>query len=162
LPEDRRVTSLYEADFASWIDSQVRAIRKAAQSGTNLPIDFDNIAEELADMGRSEKRALKSALVRIIEHLLKLEHSPASGPRAGWRRSVAVHRQQAADIVADSPSLGGLDHFEDAYDDARQLAILGLQQDGVMDSALPEECPYSRDQVMDRNFWPVNRHGIAG
>jgi hypothetical protein len=156
------VTSLYEADFASWIDSQVRAIRKVAKSGTNLPIDFENVAEELADMGRSEKRALKSALVRIIEHLLKLEFSPASSPRAGWRRSVAVHRQQAADIVADSPSLGGLDQLDDAYDDARQLAVLGLQQDGVMDSALPEECPYLRDQILDRNFWPLNRHGIAG
>ena len=77
------MTSLYEADFASWVDSQVRAIRKATQSGTNLPIDFDNIAEELADMGRSEKRALKRALVRIIEHLLKLEFFPASDPRAG-------------------------------------------------------------------------------
>jgi hypothetical protein len=161
------VTSLYEADFSSWIDSQVRAIRKVAKSGTNLPIDFEpvdfeNVAEELADLGRSEKRALKSALVRIIEHLLKLEFSPANGPRAGWRRSVTAHRQQVADIVADSPSLGGLDQLDAAYDDARQLAVLGLQQDGIADSALPAECPYSRNQVTDRNFWPESRHGIAG
>jgi hypothetical protein len=161
------MTSLYEADFSSWIDSQVRAIRKVAKSGTNLPIDFEpvdfeNVAEELADLGRSEKRALKSALVRIIEHLLKLEFSPANGPRAGWRRSVTAHRQQVADIVADSPSLGGLDQLDAAYDDARQLAVLGLQQDGIADSALPAECPYSRNQVTDRNFWQENRHGIAG
>jgi hypothetical protein len=161
------VTSLYEADFSSWIDSQVRAIRKVAKSGTNLPIDFEpvdfeNVAEELADLGRSEKRALKSALVRIIEHLLKLEFSPANGPRAGWRRSVTAHRQQVADIVADSPSLGGLDQLDAAYDDARQLAVLGLQQDGIADSALPAECPYSRNQVTDRNFWQENRHDIAG
>ena len=76
------MTSLYEADFAAWIGQQVRAIRKVAQSGTNLPIDFENVAEELADMGRSEKRALKSALVRIIEHLLKLEFS-ANAPEQG-------------------------------------------------------------------------------
>ena len=97
------MTSLYESDFASWIDSQVRAIRKVAKSGTNLPIDFENVAEELADMGRSEKRALKSALVRIIEHLLKLEFSSRHRPARrvaplGDRPSPA-----GADIVADSP-----------------------------------------------------------
>ena len=48
------MTSLYEADFAGWIGQQVRAIRKVAQSGTNLPIDFENVAEELARWGAAK------------------------------------------------------------------------------------------------------------
>jgi hypothetical protein len=30
----------------------------------------------------------------VMEHLLKLEHSPAVDPRNGWRASIRKHRRQ--------------------------------------------------------------------
>jgi hypothetical protein len=146
------VTSLYEADLAAWIDHQVHAMRQAGELRINLPIDFDYVAEELESMGRSHLGAYGSALVRIVEHLLKLEYSPASDPRAGWEESVAIHRINAARELDLSPSLKRRIDFEKVWDDARRLAAIGLKRDRIPASALPLECPYTLEQVEDPDF----------
>jgi hypothetical protein len=37
----------------------------------------------------------------------------------------------------------------------------GLEQDGVPADLLPPDCPYSLDQLLDEDWWPTNRHGLA-
>jgi Domain of unknown function DUF29 len=63
---------LYEADFVRWTEQQSSAIRDAARSGANLPLDWENLAEEIESLGRSQRRELRSRISVIIEHLLKL------------------------------------------------------------------------------------------
>ena len=60
------------------------------QLGTNLLLDWENLAEEIDDLGPSIRHQLRSRISTIIEHLLKLEHSPASRPRRGWMDTRAV------------------------------------------------------------------------
>ena len=80
-------TSLYDQDFVRWAEQQAIAIREAGSSGANLPIDWKNVAEEIESLGRSDRRELGSRIATIIEHLLKLQSSPAEGrAEAGWRR----------------------------------------------------------------------------
>src|SRR2546421_9988813 len=95
----------YDLDFYEWTQEQARVLREAASARVNLPIDWENVAEEIESMGRSDLSAASSQLARVIEHLLKLEYSPAREPRAGWEDSVALHPVQAEGILADSPSL---------------------------------------------------------
>src|SRR4051794_32263471 len=92
----------YDLDFYEWTQAQARALREAASARINAPIDWENVAEEIESMGRSDLRGLTSHVALIIEHLLKLEHSPAAPPRAGWRQSVRTHRSEAAKILRDS------------------------------------------------------------
>ncbi len=96
---------LYEEDFVRWTEQQSRALREAAGIGTNLPLDWENLAEEVESLGRSERRELRSRLAVILEHLLKLEHSPATDPRRGWIETVARERSQIELLLEDSPSL---------------------------------------------------------
>src|SRR5438132_13350834 len=75
---------LYEEDFVRWTEEQSSALRDAARIGTNLPLDWENLAEEVESSGRSQRHELRRRIAVILEHLLKLERSPAADPRRGW------------------------------------------------------------------------------
>jgi hypothetical protein len=98
---------LYEEDFVRWTEQQSRALREAAGVGINLPLDWENLAEEIESLGRSQRRELRSRIAAIIEHLLKLEQSPAVDPRRGWMDTVARERSDIERLIEDSPSLKG-------------------------------------------------------
>src|SRR5437763_5249921 len=89
------VKTLYDEDFFAWTKRQARALRDAARSRTNQPLDWENLAEEIEGLGASERSALGSHILRIIQHFAKLEFSPAVEPRSGWRRTVRLARLQA-------------------------------------------------------------------
>ena len=96
---------LYERDFVAWTEEQAARIRAAAGTHPNLLIDWDRVAEEIEDLGKSTARELQSRLTTIIEHLLKLQHSPAEEPRAGWVGTVVRERAAAENLMEESPSL---------------------------------------------------------
>ena len=66
---------------------------------------LQNLAEEIESLGKSQRRELASQIRRILRHLLKLEASPASDPRAGWHATIYEARAEIAGILRDSPSL---------------------------------------------------------
>jgi hypothetical protein len=97
-------SELYDQDFLLWTREQAAALRHAKSS--NLPLDWENLAEEIEDLGKSRKLELSSQVRRILRHLLKLEASPASDPRAGWRTSIRDARAEIAELFdEESPSL---------------------------------------------------------
>ena len=61
--------TLYDEDFVRWSEEQSRALREAARSGVNLPLDWENLAEEVESLGRSQRRELRSRIAVILEHL---------------------------------------------------------------------------------------------
>ena len=95
----------YDQDFFLWTRQQAEALRAAARSGANLPIDWQNIAEEIESLGRSDRRELASRIGTILEHLMKLQSSPASDPRGGWEATVLRERDAIMLLLRDSPSL---------------------------------------------------------
>src|ERR1700682_6224857 len=94
---------LYEQGFFVWTKEQSAALRRAKDS--NLPLDWENLAEEIESLGKSDRRELRSQIRRILLHLLKLEIYQAAGPRAGWRSSIIDARVEIDDVLRDSPSL---------------------------------------------------------
>jgi hypothetical protein len=62
--------TLYEQDFYLWIRTTINQL----QARQFERVDLENLLEELASMGRSEKRTIKSLLTRLLEHLLKLKY----------------------------------------------------------------------------------------
>jgi Domain of unknown function DUF29 len=96
---------LYDQDLVLWSEEQGRALRAAAGAGWNAPIDWENVADEIESLGRSERRALASHIALVIEHLLKLQASPATEPSRGWRDTIRRARQKVEDVLEESPSL---------------------------------------------------------
>jgi uncharacterized protein DUF29 len=98
-------STLYQRDFVAWSRQQATALRAAVRTGSNQELDWENLAEEIEDLGRSVRRELRNQLTRIIHHLLKLEHSPAENPRRGWKSSVREARSEIAVLLSENPSL---------------------------------------------------------
>jgi hypothetical protein len=157
-PADDR--PLHDRDFYLWTVDQAAALRRTAPRG-DPAVDWSNVAEEIESMGRSQLSAVQSWLARVIELLLKLEHSAAAHPRADWEDSVLVHRGAIRQMLDDSPGLRRKMDMDKAYTIARSCAARGLHRDGLDIGVLPQRCPYGIDQVLDLDWWPVNRHGLA-
>jgi hypothetical protein len=64
---------LYEDDFFAWTRRQSKELRRFART-----LDLEHLAEEIADLGKEQRNALRCWTIRIIEHLLLPEHSPAA------------------------------------------------------------------------------------
>ena len=155
---------LYDADFYRWTQEQAALLRQVPGGRINLPIDWDHAAEEIEDMGRSDLRAVNSRLGVILEHLLKLEHSPARDPRDGWIETVARCRGDVSRILDDSPSLRRKlsERWLKEYALARRSAVRSLARDGVDADEIPLEPPCTVDQAIDPDWWPASRHRLPG
>jgi len=153
---------LYETDFHAWALHQAGALRRLAAARPNLGSDIDwaEVAEEIEEMGREQAHAVGSALVRIIEHLLKLAHSPAEPPRNGWRRSVRQARTLLDEKLEMNPSLATpaalAARLAAAWPRGRRLAVAALVDEGEGDAAalIPDACPFTLDQIRDFDWWP--------
>ena len=107
LTKERDRPSLYDRDFYLWTREQGRLLGEAAAARMNPPFDLEHLGEELESLGRSDRRAVVSRLVRIIAHALKLDHSPAEPPRHGWKVPIQKQGVRLRQGFAESPSLGG-------------------------------------------------------
>lgn len=151
--------TLYDEDFVAWTEQQAEALRAAGRGRTNEPVDWENLAEEIGSLGRSDRRELRSQIYRIISHLAKLQFSPATEPRGGWRASVRDGRKQAELVLADSPSLKPqLDQFvSEETSGAIKRAVSDLAEFGEVDAAIPRalhQARYTVDQVLGDWFPP--------
>lgn len=157
------MSKLYDSDFFEWTREQASLLRRLRSERANTPLDLENLAEEIESLGRSDLRGLINEIARVIEHLLKLEHSPASDPRRGWAASVMAHRSQVRLILEDSPSLrrAVVDRLERAYELGRLHALEGLAADNLTEKELPKDCPYAVVEVLGPDWLPANRHGLA-
>lgn len=97
--------SLYERDFIAWTEQQASVLRAEAQRRTNTALDWEHLAEEIEDLGRSELNEVASQIRRIVLHLLKLEFSPAVEPRRGWRDSIDDARAEIESRLRRDPGL---------------------------------------------------------
>jgi uncharacterized protein DUF29 len=97
------IGDLYDQDFFLWTQQQAAALRAVRKS--NLPLDWDNIAEEIESLGKAQRSELGSQIRRILRHLFKLEASPATNPQAGWRATILDARVEIEELLEISPSL---------------------------------------------------------
>ena len=104
-----KLNALYDQDFVRWTEEQAAALRQAkSQSlagteGSNLPLDWENLAEEIESLGKSDRRELRSQITRVLRHLLKLEATPAAEPRAGWRATINEARTEIEGLLEGQP-----------------------------------------------------------
>ena len=106
-------------------------------------------------MVKNNRRALKSLLTRLIEHLLKLTYwqSQRDYNQAGWKKEIRNFRLQIADLLEDSPSLKSYlrEILAKCYLDARNLMIDETRLDA---SIFPVEVLASLEEILDQNWLP--------
>jgi Domain of unknown function DUF29 len=140
------VSALYDRDYALWIETTIAQLR----SKNVAEIDWENVLEEFEDMGKRERRSLKSNLVILLQHLLKWEFQPDK--RSGsWKGSIIEHRQRIRDRFEESPSLRSylLTVVPSAYANAVERAA---NETGLAIEMFPIDCPYDFDDILDAAF----------
>jgi hypothetical protein len=154
---------LYEDDFVAWTQLQARELRRFARSRPNLPLDLPHIAEEIADLGKNLRDSMRSWTRHIVEHLLLLQYSPAQEPRRGWVAEVVNLRSEIADRLTPRLHRDLKRRLPLLYDRARRDLRKKLAPSGEADIAdrFPETCPYTFDQILDEDWWPVRAEESA-
>jgi hypothetical protein len=140
--------SLYKTDYLKWIQTTVEKLRLQDYSS----IDWENLIEEIEDMGRSERKSLKSNLIVVLTHLLKWQYQPDF--RSGsWKGSIVEHRRRIREALKDSPSLKPYleEVFAQCYWDAVEQASAETE---LPIETFPQESPYTSAQVLDSSFLP--------
>jgi len=100
-------------------------------------------------VGGAMRRAARNRIRTIMEHLLKLEHSPAKEPRAGWRATIRTQRVRLRDTLTPALRREVEAELTALYSDARGLAEGALRDHGEDSAAdsLPMACSYNFDQI---------------
>jgi uncharacterized membrane protein YqiK len=100
MADDHRPASdLYDRDFYLWTQAQAEALRQRGQAGA---LEWDRLAEEIEDMGKSDLRECYSRVETIIEHLFKLAWSQSAEPGAGWEETILRERGALEFVLSKS------------------------------------------------------------
>jgi len=139
----------YEADFYQWTQAQAAHLRAKDWPA----LDVDNLAEEIESLGASDRRALRSHLLRLSQHLLKWRYQPQRRGE-GWQQNIDHSRLQIELILEDSPSLRAFlpEALAWAYPRVRKEAA---KETGLPLATFPEVCPWSLEQLQDEDFLPL-------
>lgn len=136
---------LYEEDFYVWAERQAALLR-----GRRFEeLDLDNLIEEVEGLADVKRSAVLNNARVVIEHLLKLQHSPSEDPRRGWEASVFEHRARLeVDLTPRLHQILG-EELAQVHRIARRNAEAALRRHGedAAADALPKTCPYSVDQI---------------
>ncbi|MDM3845758.1 MAG: DUF29 domain-containing protein [Aphanizomenon gracile PMC638.10] len=147
--------TLYDQDYYLWIRTTINQLR----AGQFSVVDLENLLEELETMGRSEKRAIKSLLIKLLEHLLKLKcwDSERERNQGHWKGEIRTFRIQIKDELKDSPSLKPyiLEIFDQCYQDARKLVS---DRSELPLDIFPLTPIASLEQILDENWFPEYSH----
>ncbi len=123
----------YESDGYGWAMAQGALLRQRCFDA----IDWDNVAEEIESMGRSERSRYTSHLTQILIHMLKWEAQPE---RRGfsWWLSIVNNRSDAIDVLEENPSLKPLlgELHEKALVSARRKAAIETSIDASVFDAI--------------------------
>jgi Domain of unknown function DUF29 len=141
---------LYEADFYAWTRQQALALRRFARTRPNLPLDLEHIAEEIQDLGKSERDTVYSLAQRVIEHFLLIEHSPAKDQRLHWADEVDTFRDQMKRKLSPTIRRHLKRDLAEVYADGRRIVArkMGRYGEEQAAAALPARCPYTLEQVL--------------
>ncbi len=140
--------NLYDTDIVAWAEQQAAFLRR----GEWASLDIANLAEEIEDVGKSEKRELRSRLAVLLGHLLKWRYQPGLRSKS-WLATIAVQRRALARELKKAPSLkrqlADDEWLQGAWDDAIRVAI---EETGLHE--FPDQPIWTITDILDPAYLP--------
>ena len=142
-------STLYDDDILLWSEQQAAAIRRLGRNAREVPneLDIENVAEEIASVGRSELAVVESYLELIFVHLIRLLLEPDSSSARHWRSEIAAFHANARRRY--SPSMRQRIDVNALWRSAREQSMLayeGPQQKLV--AGFSTEAPFALDELL--------------
>lgn len=140
----------YNQDFSQWLSQQAYLLKNKMID----KLDFDNLAEELEALGRSEHRELKSRMEVLIMHLLKWKYQSEKNG-ASWGKTILEQRIRIKGVLEDSPSLKNSlvdsEWLQKVWSNAVTEAML---ETGLAKKTFPLEPEWTAEQILHSGFFP--------
>jgi len=151
IEEKSSTQTLYGTDYNLWVLETIKQLENQEFES----VDWSNLIDEVLDLSKRNKKKLKSLLIKLFEHLLKLKYwsNELQFSKGHWLGEIRTFRQQINDEIESSPSLKPYlaQIFLECYQKGRAIAADRSQ---IPLSNFPESAIAHPDQILDENWFP--------
>lgn len=140
-----KLNQLHDRDFNLWIEE----VKTAIQNKDAEAMDWDNLLDEIDDMGKSEKRSLESYLELLVAHILKLKYWETERERnyKHWQVEVVNCRKRIQRLLKRSPSLKT--YMEEVYPEIYQDVVDTWQ----IEFDIPKKTSISLEEILVKDYF---------
>jgi Domain of unknown function DUF29 len=141
-------TSLYDRDFALWLDETVEQLK--AKDTNNL--DWEHLVEEIEALGISQRNEVESRLKTILAHILKRCYVPLPECFRGWQVTIRTQRNDLKRLLNKAPSLRS--HLAEVLDEIYQEALSEVWEE-YPDARFSQTWEFDREleAILTETFW---------
>ncbi len=132
------MTDIYETDFVQWTEEQAKALSEHNEKA----LDWENLKEEIDNLGKEQINAVHSFLKQIIIHRLKLDYTNDIQSRGHWMDEID-DSQDEIEIRLTNTLLNKI-NIQPQYERAKRKVLK------MYDVSLPDICPYTFEDLMKR------------
>ncbi|NEO13096.1 MULTISPECIES: DUF29 domain-containing protein [unclassified Moorena] len=136
-------SDLYNQDFVLWTDLTCQQLKTRNFD----ELDIENLIEEIATLGRTDKREIQSGLKVLMEHLLKRQYVNSEPDYRGWEKTINEQREQINLLLSESPSLKP--YLESVFSDCYRYPLKVVTKD-YPSTCFPQDCPFTSD-ILDQD-----------
>jgi hypothetical protein len=138
----------YERDFDAWAQAQAAALRARDWAA----LDVEHLAEEVEELRKTERRAVRSQLRLLCSHSLKWHYQPEKRSES-WLGTIREARRQIHEALDEMPTLAGElpALFIAAYQQGRREAAADTDVDL---RTLPPQCPWALEAMCTEGWLP--------
>jgi len=158
---------LYEKDFYLWVMESIKLLKNREYD----LVDWENLLEEIEDMGKSLRKSVRSYMAVIMEHLYKWERFRYSLDMGmDWIDSINLAREEIEEIFKESPSLkekvqeweflqsaweSAISRLVRWFENPKNALLVKAYFKGKLPTKedFPQECPYTFEQIMEYKPW---------
>ena len=140
-----KLNQLHDRDFNLWIEE----VKTAIQNKDAEAMDWDNLLDEIDDMGKSEKRSLESYLELLVAHILKLKYWETERERnyKHWQVEVVNFRKRIQRLLKRSPSLKT--YMEEVYPEIYQDVVDTWQ----IEFDIPKKTSIFLEEILAKDYF---------
>jgi len=134
--------TLYETDFAAWLDDQIQLMKKKDFEH----LDLEHLLEEMEDLADKSKETIDGHMHILLLHLLKQRVQPDRDGKS-WNDSIINARVQIQNCLDRKPSLKDYPKkmLEHTYQTALRSAVKITE---IEIRKFPRECPWAIEEVL--------------
>ena len=142
--------SLYEQDEHLWLTETIKLLKENHLE----QLDIENLIEELEGLSKRDKNRVESFLRQIIIHLLLLQYWTTEYDYncRHWQGEIATFRVQLNRSLTTNIQQYLLENMGDLY---QESVFIVTQKTGLSLQIFPSICPYSLEQLLDKNWLPL-------
>jgi hypothetical protein len=154
-----KLSTLYETDYYTWTRETARLLREGRLS----EVDTEHLAEEVEDLGKSERRNFVGYLSQSFAHLIKYGYLATRYPDNArrWTRDAAFFLKEAMGVLEENPGLKGelqsllKKSWETARGEIFRKFVDDFPREQDIDRiGIPARCPWSPEQVLSGEILP--------